>query len=599
MTIETLPIFSYFNKQRFTQFGSADCANWYGVAVDDTKKGQALYPAMGRKHISSFGENKLVYTSQPRYIFRTIDFFYVILGTTVIQVDQFYNEKVIGDVPLGSTIWFDFLSVGTTVYAMMTAQTVIYVITENGTTVTMQAITDTNAPQQPYFVAAFGNRFVVSNQGTPDFFLSQVNLGGVFNPATAFTVNGAPIVNRASGAIGQFGVLHNQLYILCDFTTDVWSNIPSQSVLPGQPQVFPWKQNTSYNFDYGIYDPLSLSIDFGMMSWLANNRNGLVTFMSSNGQQPTPISSQAVNVLLQNSANKNNTALLDPNAAPVLSPFLSGNTNGFLYQYENTIFYRVSAGNYMDFGDLDITESANCIEYNFSTKTWTRTTEVNGERNRIQKHIYFNNTHIVTVEDDTALYQMAGNIYSNELRTPGTNPQDANAFTRYPFRYYLVTQQLSQEDYSEFITDYVEIDFVFGDSFYRSDAPFDNTVFIITEDAANDGSPIFVITEDVDPDGQPIFVITEDGNTPGLDDITYNTLFKPHIELFYSDDGGITYTTADLREFSQLGQYRWRMRWYELGVSRNRCYKLVCVSPAPIVILGAVQDIRRSSGGAN
>ncbi len=155
-------------------------------------------------------------------------------------------------------------------------------------------------------------------------------------------------------------------------------------------------------------------------------------------------------------------------------------------------------------------------------------------------------------------------------------------------------------DYSEFITDYVEIDFVFGDKdFYKFDGPFANTVFIITEDQAPDGSPIFCIAEDAAPDGSPVFLITEDGNTPGFDDIFYNTLFKPNISLYASDDGGVTFEYYDLKEFSQLGQYRWRMRWYELGTSRNRVYRLVCVSSAPIVILGAVQNRRRASGGAN
>src|SRR5579863_5206977 len=130
MPIEPLPIFSYYNKQRFTQFGCADLAGWYGVAVEDTKKGQALYPTMGRQHISYFGDNKLIYSQEPRQIFKTINYFYVVLATQVIQVDQFYNEKVIGNVPLGAQVWFAFLPVGTLIYAMLTAQTVTYVITE-------------------------------------------------------------------------------------------------------------------------------------------------------------------------------------------------------------------------------------------------------------------------------------------------------------------------------------------------------------------------------------------------------------------------------------------------------------------------------------
>jgi hypothetical protein len=277
-----------------------------------------------------------------------------------------------------------------------------------------------------------------------------------------------------------------------------------------------------------------------------------------------------------------------------LSPFLTNNSDGFLYQYENTIFYRVSAGTFLDFGILDIEDSANSIEYNFETGTWGRVIELNGERCRIQKHIYFNNQHIVTVQADTALYQMAGNIYYNELRNPAqTDVQAVDAFLKYPMRYELVTRQLFAQDYSEFIDDYVEIDFVFGDkTFYKSNAPFLNTVYIVDETSTPE-VPVYLLTED------DAFIIAEGSNTPTFDDQHYNALFKPHIELYYSDDGGVTFTSADLREFSRLGQYRWRMRWYELSISRNRCYRLVCVSSAPVVILGAVRNSRRASGGAN
>src|SRR5690606_10485903 len=132
----------------------------------------------------------------------------------------------------------------------------------------------------------------------------------------------------------------------------------------------------------------------------------------SDGQAPKDISSQAVNVLLENSADQNEA-----------SPFLTNEVDGFLYQYENTVFYRVSAGQYYNFGDLDIISNANAIEYNFDTQTWSRVIELNGERNRIKKHVYFSNRHLVTVQDDPAVYQMAGNIYHNELRNP--NQPDA------------------------------------------------------------------------------------------------------------------------------------------------------------------------------
>jgi hypothetical protein len=589
MPVEKLPIFCYYDQQRFKQFGSMDCANWYGIQVPSGKKKQALYPAMGRKHVVSLNQNKLIFDNEPRAVFKTINYFYVVDGTRVFQVDRFYNRKEIGNVSLTGNLWFAFLPVGNLVYGLLTDEKNIFVITENSTTVTMGTVTDTNAPGgsttggQPLYVAAFGNRFVVSLKNSPDYYLTRINLfadGG--DLSNCFTINGSPLFNRASGVIGQMAVLHQQLYIFCDYTTDIWANILTQITVAGVTREFPWKLNSSYNWDYGIADPFSLDTDFGRMVWLARNSNGLVSFMASTGQQPEDISSQAINVLLENDANTSN-----------LSPFLAETSEGFLYQYENTIFYRVAAGAFIETQDLDITTHANCLEFNFETKTWHRCIELDGERNRIQKHVYFDGKHLVTLSGDPAMYEMAGNIYYNEIRNKGTDPQAANAFIKNPMRYELVTEQIIHEDYSEFVDDYVEIDFVFGDqSFYKSNAPFLDTVFIVAENSTPT-NPIFLVTED----GK--FIIKEGTNNPSIDDTFYNTLFKPHIELYYSNDGGVTFTTADLREFSPLGQYRWRMRWYELGASRNRCYKLVCVSSAPIVILGGVRNTRRVSGGAN
>jgi len=586
--IETLPIFCYYDKQRFTQFGAMDCANWYGIQVDSGKKKQALYPAMGREHIRFLNENRLIFNAQPRVEFKSIDFLYVVDGTTVYQYDRFYNRKVLPiSVSLGTPIWFATLPVGNVVYNMMTDGDHIFVIKEDGSTVTAEVVTDPNAPGgattggKPLYVASFGNRFVVSVADTPDFYLTTINLSG--NANTYFTINSVALNGRASGVIGQFAVLHNQLYIMCNFKTDVWANIITQITVGGVTSEFPWKLNSSYNFDFGIADPLSLAVGFGMMVWLAENEEGLVSFMVSNGQTPQDISSQAINVLLENSTHPE-----------TLSPFFTTDVDGFLYQYENTIFYRAVAGTFVGFGDLDIVDNANSIEYNFETKTWGRCIELNGERNRIQKHVYFNNTHLVIVQGDPAIYAMAGNIYHNELRNPDQpNEQAVDAFLKYPMRYELVTKQIFLDDYAEFADEYVEIDFVFGNkTFYQSCAPFINTTFIVGEDSTST-NPIYMLTED------DKYIIAEGSNTPSFDDNHYCALFKPYIELYYSDDGGETYLPADVREFSPLGAYRWRMRWYELACSRNRCYRLVGVSSAPLVILGGVRNTKRVSGGAN
>lgn len=581
MPVTDLPIFCSYEKQRFTQFGSMDVANWYGVQVESAKKTQALYPTMGRRHVTSLDENKLIFDNEPRAIFKSVDHVYIVDSTRVYAIDKFFNQTLIGTIALTGNVWFDFLPVGNIVYCLLTDEQNTYVITENGGAVTMAVVTDSNRPSAPQYVVAFGNRFIVSQKGTPDYYLTTVNLSGT--TATGYTVNGAALTNRASGIIGQLAALHGQLYILCDYVTDIWANIPTQITVGGVTREFPFKLNTSYNWDFGIADPFSLAVDFGRMTWLARNASGLVSFMATTGQTPEDISNQAINVVLEKSTSDSD-----------LSPFLTETSSGFLYQYENTIFYRVSAGKFLNLNTLDVTDTANSFEYNFNTKTWGRVIELNGERCRIERHVFFSNKHLVTVQDDAAVYQMTGSIHYNELLNPDrTSNQAADAFIKYPMRYELVTKQIFHPDYSEFITDYVEIDFVFGDhTYYKNNNPYANTVFLVSEGSTPE-SPVYIISEDDE------FVIQDGTNTPSFDDNHYYALFKPHIELFYSDDGGVTFTTADVLEFSQLGQYRWRMRWYRLGASRNRCYKLVCVSSAPIVILGGVQNVRRASGGAN
>jgi len=410
-----------------------------------------------------------------------------------------------------------------------------------------------------------------------------------FDPNKCFTNSTGQIFAQENGIIRQMGVLNNTLYIFTDYTTGIWSNI--QSVFSGTGVTFPWKKNTTYDWNFGIANPSSLDIDFGIMVFLARNSDGLLEFRVSNGGQPEKISDKSIDTLLQkytNSLGENN-------------PFLVNNSNGFLYQYENTIFYRMSGGEYTGQGILDQQDTACSIEYSFEGKSWHRVTELNGERNRVQFHVYFNFKHLVTLINDNTIYNMSGQYYYNETRNVNQiNPQAPDAYLAFPFRYERITPIIYYKDYSEFETEYVQIDFVFGESNINySNSPFINSNFIIAEQPTLDGTPKYVISENPDSDDQPIFVISNTGNTPTINDLTYNYLLNPSIELFWSDDGGISFNSADVREFSQMGIYNWRMRWYQLGASRNRVYKLICVSVVPIVILGGTMNMRRISGGAN
>lgn len=594
--IKPLPIIGPYNLQRFRQWSAEDLAGWYLVKGENTKRPYALYPQLGRAHIAANGYNQLYFDDEPRGIFKSVSYLYVVVGNQIYRIDASYNTvNITASVPLLSfsgSIYFAFLVVNNLVFSCFVDNEKIYIYQESSGT--FGIVTDSNSPGngtngKPGYIAAFGNRITVSVSNSSQFFLSQINLGGNgFSYSTCFTVAGAAVFAQEDGIIRQMGVLNNTLYIFSDYITGVWSNI--QAIFSGTGVTFPWKKNSTYNWNFGIANPNSLDIDFGLMCWLARNSDGLLQFMVSDGGQPKRISTKAIDTLLQRYTNN-----LGGN-----NPFLLANANGFLYQYENTIFYRMSGGNYQNYGILDQELKANCIEYSFECDDWHRCVELNGERNRVKLHVYFNFMHLVTLIGDNTIYNMSGQFYYNEVRDATViDPQSPLAYIVYPFRYERSTPGISQDDYSEFETEYAQIDFVFGDSNINySTAPFQNAQFLIAE-AALDGSPQYIIAENSDADNQPVYMIADSGDTPQVGELTYNALFKPHIELFYSDDGGISFNSADVIEFSQQGIYSWRMRWYQLGCSRNRVYKLICVSPVPIVVLGAVMNMRRVSGGAN
>lgn len=580
-------VIGQYDKQKYVQFNPEDTANWYIVKSDNGKNSVAMYPTLGRRHINFLSRNRLQFPAQPRAIYKTVKYYYIVSSNKIYRYDNLFNEVIININPADNlltssgNIWFAYLIVGTIVFVAFADGKKLYIYRED--TNAFVFVTDTSLTGvKPTFLAAFGNRLVVSDENSSNYYVSIFNLGGSsFNAAQCFG-NGTALFNQAEGIVRQFAVLHNTLYIFTDYTTSVWSNIPSVFAGVSPPVTFPFKTSTTYNFDYGMQDPSSLDVDFGMLCWLAQNRSGQVQVMVSDGGQPKPISTKAINLLFQKDAVNDE-----------LSPFIELTANGFFYQEDDVVFYRLSAGEFHDYGVLDVATKSSAVEYNFETQTWGRVIETNGERNRVVKHVYFNNRHLVTVLDDNTVYEMSGQYYTNEIRNPDqANGQADDAYIQQPFRYERVCPIIHEEDDGEFETKWVQIDFVWGySSIY--DNNFANTRFIIAEEPDADGNPVYVTDEDGN------YLITEDSDYPVLSEATYRNLYKPHIELYWSDNGGEMYYPADVLEFSQLGYYRWRMRWYNLGVSRNRVYKVVVVSPFPTVILNGLMLTRRVSGGAS
>lgn len=65
---------------------------------------------------------------------------------------------------------------------------------------------------------------------------------------------------------------------------------------------------------------------------------------------------------------------------------------------------------------------------------------------------------------------------------------------------------------------------------------------------------------------------------------------NPLCTLHVSDDGGNTFRAKPTRELGKIGEYRRRVRWFALGASRQRVYKVEFSDPVPVMVLDAQVD---------
>ena len=184
-----LPIIGPFNVQRFRQFGPEDAANWCLVKGEQTKREYCMYPTLGRAHIQSSGINEMIFSAEPRGLFKSIDYAYIVVGSVIWQIDENYDLVNISGVQLqtdGGNVFFTYLVVNSIVFACFVDTQKIYVYVESGPQAgQFFVVTDLKAPgnstvngvvTKPGYIAAFGNRIVVSVANSSQFFLSQINL---------------------------------------------------------------------------------------------------------------------------------------------------------------------------------------------------------------------------------------------------------------------------------------------------------------------------------------------------------------------------------------------------------------------------------------
>lgn len=66
---------------------------------------------------------------------------------------------------------------------------------------------------------------------------------------------------------------------------------------------------------------------------------------------------------------------------------------------------------------------------------------------------------------------------------------------------------------------------------------------------------------------------------------------RPDIALQYSNDGGFNWSSELWRTSGRIGKFNTRVKWYNLGVSRDRLFRIIYTDPTPCTLINAFLDV--------
>ena len=219
--IKPLSMIGKYNIQRFPQWNPEDTANWNIVKDENSKRPYAMYPTLGRAHINFQNVNQLNFGTEPRKIFKSINYWYAVVGNIIYRIDQDYETVNISGtsvVTISGEIYFTYLIVNSITFVVISDLQKVYIYQEptQFSSEYFYVVTDNNAPgnytingipTKPGYIATFGNRIVLSALNSSQFVLSQINLGlgssNTIDPSICFTNSGVQIFASEEGVKGM------------------------------------------------------------------------------------------------------------------------------------------------------------------------------------------------------------------------------------------------------------------------------------------------------------------------------------------------------------------------------------------------------------
>lgn len=351
-------------------------------------------------------------------------------------------------------------------------------------------------------------------------------------------------------AVVRFPSKGNMIFVFGKTVTEPWFDVGYQ--------LFPYQRNTSFNIDYGCLNPDTIATMDELVVWLSINEKGGPVVMYSNGGMPEQITTDGFDYVLSNMQN----------------PQDSG---GFIYRQDGHIFYHINfySDNLSFFVDF-LKDGTHKIYH---------ACDENGNYFIASEVAFFNNQYYFVSKNNGNLYAFdtifttydgkeiprirvcrsikdiqqeyfIGNDCGFTIETGETNylEQDLGAI-------YLTT-----EDGKKYITE--------GDVLFLKTELGDQ---LITENGLD------YITEQISPDSFEYLIAEQDF-------IEHTT---PRVDFSISIDGGEHFSSYDTVHLPPIGQRKFKLAWWQLGVANDLVCQFRFWGMGRFVVTDGVVNIRK------
>ena len=211
-----------------------------------------------------------------------------------------------------------------------------------------------NSTIRPGNVIYFDNFFIVNDIDTNRFYISAIN--------DALTWNQLQYSEIRSKTVA-LTVLETQLHIFGGDLTQIFYNAGTSP--------FPFQPTTSISYEYGLLSEKSLASSFGIICWLAQNRNTSPLIVYTDGSGVKPISTENIDAFFIDRIKN------------------VQDCRGYLYQESGHVFYTLT------FFSDNLT-----LTYDFFTQKFTSIREVTNGHSAVYDVINFKNDNYAFVRSN-------------------------------------------------------------------------------------------------------------------------------------------------------------------------------------------------------